>query len=229
MAELLERDELLGRLDALRAQGGLCVFVGGEAGVGKSALIRAFTAGKPALQGSCENLTTPTPFGPFLGIDVDADPRRVARAVLEALEDVPLLVLEDMHWADQATLDALRVLGRRIDSMPALSSRRWASSTASAPSRPPGPSGAISRRSVSRRPADRAAQPARTRRSSRPGSWTCSASSPPASATPTSRPSLCSRGERLTTTSRRSSASSAFGRVARQPPRPLSSASSKIE
>ena len=33
---------------------------------------------------------------------------------------MPLLVLEDMHWADQATLDVLRVLGRRIDSTPAL-------------------------------------------------------------------------------------------------------------
>ena len=29
---------------------------------------------------------------------------------------MPLVVLEDVHWADQASLDVLRVLGRRIDS-----------------------------------------------------------------------------------------------------------------
>ena len=44
-----------------------------------------------------------------------ADPRTVARALLDELERPALVVLEDVHWADEATLDALRVLGRRID------------------------------------------------------------------------------------------------------------------
>jgi DNA-binding CsgD family transcriptional regulator len=100
------------------------VFVGGEAGVGKTALVRAFAAesGTPVLHGACENLTTPTPFGPFLdlGLELDDEPRQVAVAVLEALRTTPVLVLEDVHWADQATLDALRVLGRRLDGTSAL-------------------------------------------------------------------------------------------------------------
>ena len=69
MPALLEREELLAQLDALQAEGGgRLVFVGGEAGVGKTSLVRAVAAsvGAGALHGSCENLTTPTPFGPFL-------------------------------------------------------------------------------------------------------------------------------------------------------------------
>jgi DNA-binding CsgD family transcriptional regulator len=122
MTELLERGDLLGRLDAARAAGGRLLFVGGEAGVGKTALVRAFVADKEALLGSCENLTAATPLGPFLdvGIELESDPRRVAAALLRELERTPLLVLEDVHWADQATLDVLRVLGRRIDSTDAL-------------------------------------------------------------------------------------------------------------
>ena len=121
---LLERGELLAQLDALRAEGGRLTFVGGEAGVGKSALVRAFSeqVGVAVLRGACENLTTPTPFGPFLdlGLDVADEPRRVAAAVLEELARAPLLVLEDVHWADSATLDVLRVLGRRLDGTGAL-------------------------------------------------------------------------------------------------------------
>jgi len=121
---LLERGELLAELDALRAEGSRLAFVGGEAGVGKTALVRAFSGrvGGPVLRGACENLTTPTPFGPFLdlGLDLADEPRRVAAAVLEELERAPLLVLEDVHWADSATLDVLRVLGRRIDGTGAL-------------------------------------------------------------------------------------------------------------
>ena len=31
-----------------------------------------------------------------------------------------ILVIEDVHWADEATLDVLRVIGRRVESIPAL-------------------------------------------------------------------------------------------------------------
>ena len=122
MSELLEREELLVQLDALRVEGGRMVFVGGEAGVGKSAVVSSFSAGRPALLGWCENLTTPTPLGPFLELELDAgtDPRRVASSMLDELRRTPLLVLEDVHWADQATLDVLRVLGRRIERTDAL-------------------------------------------------------------------------------------------------------------
>jgi len=122
MTELLEREDLLAQLEAARVEGGRLLFVGGEAGVGKTSLVRAFTAAKPALHGSCENLATPTPFGPFLdvGVDIGGEPRQVAVALLRELERTPLLVLEDAHWADGATLDVLRVLGRRIDGTAAL-------------------------------------------------------------------------------------------------------------
>ena len=122
MVELLERGDLLAQLETARTEGGRLLFVGGEAGVGKTVLVRAFVADRPALLGSCENLTTATPLGPFLdvGIELESDPRRVAASLLRELERTPLLVLEDVHWADQATLDVLRVLGRRVDGTQAL-------------------------------------------------------------------------------------------------------------
>jgi DNA-binding CsgD family transcriptional regulator/tetratricopeptide (TPR) repeat protein len=122
--ELLERDELLDQLASLGP--GRLVFVGGEAGVGKTALVRAFGArvDAPLLEGACENLTTPTPLGPFLDVLERAaaagEPRHVANALLDELTTSHVLVLEDLHWADQATLDVLRVLGRRIDRTPSV-------------------------------------------------------------------------------------------------------------
>ena len=114
MVELLEREDLLARLDAARAEGGRLVFVGGEAGVGKTALVRAFAERvEGTARGSCENLVAPAPLGPFLDLGLEPDePRRVAAAAL-ALERP--FVLEDVHWADAASLDVLRVLGRRVD------------------------------------------------------------------------------------------------------------------
>ena len=134
MSDLLERDELLASLAASLEEGGRLVFVGGEAGIGKTTLVRAFAerADCPALRGSCENLATPSPFGPFADIaattggpltgllERGADPRMVALALLDELALPTLVVLEDVHWADEATLDALRVLGagstRRVGS-----------------------------------------------------------------------------------------------------------------
>ena len=124
MTELLERADLLAQLEAARIEGGRLVFVGGEAGVGKTALVRESAARLigSVLRGSCDNLTTPTPLGPFLdaGVAVDGDPRHVAEALFDALQSTPVLLLEDVHWADQATLDTLRVVGRRIDATGAL-------------------------------------------------------------------------------------------------------------
>ena len=128
MSDLLERDELLTALAAAVEEGGRLVFLGGEAGIGKTSLVRAFAdrVDCPVLLGSCESLATPSPFGPFADIaattgvltglvDGGADPRTVALALLDELARPVLVVLEDVHWADEATLDALRVLGRRID------------------------------------------------------------------------------------------------------------------
>lgn len=128
VGELLERDALLGTLRATLADGGRLVFIAGEAGAGKTTLVRAFgsTSGVPVHHGSCENLATPTPLGPFVDIaafvgggfaDVvgsGSDPRAVGRALVAEMTTPGVVVLEDLHWADQATLDAVRVLGRRI-------------------------------------------------------------------------------------------------------------------
>lgn len=123
MDALLEREELLAELGRVRDEGGRLVFVGGEAGVGKTSLVRALIerAGDRVLVGSCENLTTPTPLGPFLDLAFAVDePWRVAAAVLDELARPALLVLEDVHWADQASLDVLRVLGRRVETTPSV-------------------------------------------------------------------------------------------------------------
>jgi len=49
-----------------------------------------------------------------------APSRERSRALLAELAHPAVAVIEDVHWADEATLDALRVLGRRIDGAPGL-------------------------------------------------------------------------------------------------------------
>jgi DNA-binding CsgD family transcriptional regulator/tetratricopeptide (TPR) repeat protein len=133
---LLEREELLASLRVARADAeagnGHLVLVGGEAGVGKTALVRRFSdeagGAAPVLWGGCDPLATPPPLGPFLEIaghapgavsdviDAGAGAHAVATALL-GLGDrraPAVVVLEDVHWADEATLDALRVIGRRV-------------------------------------------------------------------------------------------------------------------
>ena len=74
VTSILERDDLLAVLEDELAAGGRFVFVGGEAGVGKTTLVRelAGRASVRVLRGSCENLTTPTPLGPFVDLAADA-------------------------------------------------------------------------------------------------------------------------------------------------------------
>src|SRR5579872_4208690 len=140
---LLERDHDLSVLGDLLSSvrstsEGRLVLVGGEAGVGKTALLREFctTQTEPVrvLWGACEPLRTPRPLGPLVDVaeavggelgtlvSGTAKPYDVAVALLAQLRDrVPtVLVLEDLHWADEATLDVLTVLAARIGSAPAL-------------------------------------------------------------------------------------------------------------
>ncbi|HXL92468.1 MAG TPA: AAA family ATPase [Streptosporangiaceae bacterium] len=139
---LLERAEQFGALNsalaAVTASGqGQIVLVAGEAGIGKTALLRRFCAdaGDSArvLWAGCDPLFTPRPLGPVvdlarvLGSDISAfagdgaRPYEVASALLRELASGPsVLVLENVHWADEATLDVIRLTGRRVSDVPAL-------------------------------------------------------------------------------------------------------------
>jgi DNA-binding CsgD family transcriptional regulator len=131
---LLERDGCLQRLedglgDALGGDGRV-MLVSGEAGIGKTSLVRSFTRsqGRPrVLWGACDSQFTPRPLGPLHDIAVQlagpvprllsasADRSTVFQAVLEELRGRPTIgVFEDVHWADDATLDLLGYLSRRL-------------------------------------------------------------------------------------------------------------------
>ena len=141
--ELWERSEALSLLgDLLRdsAHGGRIALVAGEAGIGKSALVIEFArrCGPRArvLWGACDRLVTPRTLGPLhdIGHQIGgrlaaelsgaARPEAIFAAFLDELSarrsQPQLVVVEDAHWADEATLDWLAFLGRRIDRLPAL-------------------------------------------------------------------------------------------------------------
>ena len=138
---LLEREDSLaalhGAYSETRTGTGRLVLVAGEAGIGKTALVRAFSDSvrnsSRILEGACDPLFAPRPLGPFVDIAdaaggalseliaAGAGTRDVVAAVRSELESVhTVLVLEDQHWADEATLDIVRMLGRRIENIPAL-------------------------------------------------------------------------------------------------------------
>ncbi|WP_432834877.1 ATP-binding protein [Dactylosporangium sp. CA-092794] len=134
---LWERAGALAELDGLCRAGGRIALVAGEAGIGKSSLVRAFAADRRGRvwQGACDPLVTPRPLGPLHDIGREAGgalaaalaaqepPGRLFAALLDALErpgPAPVIVVEDLHWADAATLDLLVLLARRIDRLRAL-------------------------------------------------------------------------------------------------------------
>ena len=136
---LVERNHPLAALRDRAGQAadgrGSLVLVTGEAGIGKTVLLRAFAERSPVptLWGMCDSLSTPRPLGPLrdvageLGPEVTAALREavaqheIFTVVLEALRDRPrALVVEDLHWGDEATLDLVRFLARRIATLPLL-------------------------------------------------------------------------------------------------------------
>ncbi len=139
---LLEREPLLdalaGILGEAAAGEGRVALVYGEAGIGKTALIDCFTRERArrarTLSGACDALHTPRPLGPVHDIarqaggpllerlEAGAPPRAIFAAMLDELgrRGPVVAVLEDLHWADAATLDLVKFLGRRIRHVGAL-------------------------------------------------------------------------------------------------------------
>ena len=132
---LLERSEPLTALQRLAAEAaagrGRLVLVAGEAGIGKTALVRHFSRTVPqgtrVLCGACDPLSLPRPLGPLLDMapqltgalrrlmDHDGAAAKLFSSLLDLLVVSPhVLVFEDMHWADDGSLDLLRYLGRRL-------------------------------------------------------------------------------------------------------------------
>ena len=104
---------------------GRLALVGGEAGVGKTSLARSFVESCPdgfrVLWGACDPLSTPRPLAPFQDMAPFAallEERQGRHGLLTALLDElavhTVMVVEDAHWADEATLEALRFVGRRV-------------------------------------------------------------------------------------------------------------------
>jgi DNA-binding CsgD family transcriptional regulator/tetratricopeptide (TPR) repeat protein len=139
---IVEREQELAALlaadDEAKAGDGSVVLILGEAGIGKSSLVDRLGSALPAatrvLVGYCDNLATPRVLGPLRDLVgsvgstlaqalASADQSRVIDAIrveLDTPEHPTMLVVEDVHWADGATLDVLMFLVRRIASLPAV-------------------------------------------------------------------------------------------------------------
>jgi DNA-binding CsgD family transcriptional regulator/tetratricopeptide (TPR) repeat protein len=141
--EILERDPELAVLRSALADAahgrGSTVLVYGEAGIGKTRLVNEFLAlvqGKAhILWSACDDLITPPALGPFREVSrqlggrvagllaAGAPQPDLFSSVLEAMntKDRPtVVVVEDAHWADAASLDGLKYLGRRMARVSAL-------------------------------------------------------------------------------------------------------------
>lgn len=141
--ELLERERFLQDFAAawrfVEAGTGRTMLVSGEAGIGKTALVERFVAqhrhSARVLWGGCEALFTPRPLGPLRDIADQIGPTLLAsldhevpraRIFSSFLDDLAggsqptIVVFEDVHWADEATLDLIKFLGRRIHRVAAM-------------------------------------------------------------------------------------------------------------
>ena len=131
---LVEREVQLSILDTLVAEPvefGSVLLLSGEAGFGKTSLLNRFTSKLDhrytVLWASCEPIGVPAAFAPLFDI-LEALPNRLREDVLSSAgrpatyagmldllkNDRVVLILEDMHWADEVTLGLARYVGRRI-------------------------------------------------------------------------------------------------------------------
>ncbi|HET6846105.1 MAG TPA: ATP-binding protein, partial [Anaerolineales bacterium] len=133
--QLLEREPQLRYLDdvlrEVKQHGGRTALIYGEAGIGKTSLVENFLQTQMkswrVLRGACDALFTPRPLGPFHDmalqtggellalLESGSDRNAIFAASLGELGKRPtILLVEDIHWADEATLDLLKYLSRRM-------------------------------------------------------------------------------------------------------------------
>ena len=141
--ELIERDNFLSALNSGFTEAALgeghCFFVMGEAGIGKTSLVKAFLKKieDESIQyiGACDSLFTPRPLGPLYDLalqinenwineihSVSSRAELFSRFVQELTQKQKpvIIVFEDIHWADEATLDFVKFLARRISRLKCL-------------------------------------------------------------------------------------------------------------
>ncbi|MFT3934409.1 MAG: AAA family ATPase [Chitinophagaceae bacterium] len=141
--ELIERSAFISELEkqfsGVKQQEGHCVFVSGEAGIGKTSLVKAFVqAIRPHYKtytGTCDALFTPRPLSPLLDVlqQLQSDLWKNAGNIedrtlffascfgeMAAQQKAFVIVFEDIHWADEATLDFIKFFARRIAQLPCL-------------------------------------------------------------------------------------------------------------
>lgn len=139
--ELLERSHSLAGLETALASAsagrGCVALVSGEAGIGKTSLVEAFIQRHSKrfrqLWGVCDSLFSPRPLGPLHDIALQTGGSLAALleeahnrsaiflAFLDELRRQPTIaIFEDVHWADESTLDFLRYSGRRVPQTPSL-------------------------------------------------------------------------------------------------------------
>ncbi|MGZ4091100.1 MAG: AAA family ATPase, partial [Bacteroidia bacterium] len=135
--ELIERDGFLALLQThfenIGVDEGHCVFISGEAGIGKTSLVKVFCKEQKGscniYHGACDALFTPRPLAPLYDImwQVNSDIWPNSHTIEERSElfagffrelnkqkEKSLIIFEDIHWADEATLDFIRFFARRI-------------------------------------------------------------------------------------------------------------------
>ena len=138
--ELIERDDFLALLQAqfnnVESGEGHCIFVSGEAGIGKTAMIKSFCKEQKGIyniyQGACDSLFTPRPLAPLYDImwQVKSDLWQSSNTIeersvlfagffreLNNQKERFIIVFEDVHWADEATLDFIKFFIRRISQL----------------------------------------------------------------------------------------------------------------
>jgi DNA-binding CsgD family transcriptional regulator len=135
--------QLAGFLEQAEGGRGSLVLLRGEAGIGKTSVVGAFAervrGTAVVLCGGCDPLSTPQPLGPIADLVEQLDAEAAAaltealaggdgvgavcallRQVLATSDGASVLIVEDVHWADGATLDVLRYLARRAAGLPAV-------------------------------------------------------------------------------------------------------------